>query len=122
MSAQPTASKLLSILVRVAEVISPSHATAVARYAMQFVDMDSESPEFQRVITLISMSLIAEIDVAITSMDMAGMNAEMALIPYLPEHTDVVKFREEASKVFDGIRMVDGFFTGPNNGDDDFWP
>jgi hypothetical protein len=112
------ASGVLMALVRVAEVISPSHARAVAEYVLPYADMDTDTNEFARIVNIVAMNLLAEIDTACRSGEM--VNTHMAMVPYDTTDASVVAYRAESEKVFNDIRMVDGRFVFDDNGE--FWP
>lgn len=117
----PSAATLLMGLVKFASVVSPAHATAVANYALQFADAEPTSRELNDAIIRILASLAAEIEWAVDAVDKYG--AIMMMVPVLPNEpmfADIMEYREDISRQFGNLKMVDGLFV--NGEDDNFWP
>ena len=117
----PSASTLLMGLVKFASVVSPSHAIAVANYALEFADAEYPSPELNEAIIRILVSLAAEVEWAVDSVEKYG--AIMMMVPVLPKEpmfADIMEYREDIEREFHNLKMVDGMFV--RNEDDNFWP
>lgn len=118
-----TAAGILTDLVKFASVISGSHATAVANYALEYADKEIGDRELNEVLIRILSSLAAEIATAVDSAEsFGGVMTMVPVIPTDPMHADLVHYRNDCDELFRDLVMIDGLFVVRPKGRDPFWP